>query len=814
VTPPWTSAFDEDAHEDDGSGEKKSARRGIGIVERLRRRRSKETEADVARSASVLDGVANDVDMAITQRRRKLNARLGTSLKMFRQEVLDEVSEQKETVLQRRTRLADRRKDVSLSLDALRSDLNEEIEESLAGVKRGGKTLERALRQMRQTWAGEVAELVREAEAEIDLAVAEVEEAIAAQREELVRSINTFEDLWETPLNASRLNASLQRMPPLFSNAELSNRLVKLQDSLATTSADVEYDLKIFKRRWEATTEKVEALPSELPKLKSLADMRMYVADTIFAGDVPALLTRPRGRRLKLPAAEPLPDPLGLNVDPESSSPVLRPTVASNLRLAGRKITIITTAALPWMTGTSINPLLRAAYLSKAGYDVTLLLPWIPVAQQKDLFPQGLSFDKQSAQEQYVRWWCENRANVEAAQLKLRWFPAVYAPILGAIIQGTDNVIDCIPPEERDVVILEEPEHLNWYHHGPRWTDEFAHVVGIAHTNYQQYARLNTEGVIKSGEIKEGFVNVLNNLVCSAHTDIVVKLSATLPDVPGYNLVCNVHGVRAEFLAIGAAAAERSKGGDTAWPGGAYFLGKAMFTKGYRELIEALVSYRNERRGESGESEGESDVELPLVDTYGSGPEFEQIVAQIEGEALPIDAHPGIDHAHPTIHGYRVFVNPSTSDVLCTATAEALAMGKKVLIPRHPSNIFFEQFSNAIMYDDPMELVPLLREALASEPTPMSPMEQYRLSWDAASERLLDAAALPMGTQRTKEEPTSTLAYYTHYLMGVQPVFDAFRSVTGAPPVQPWSKRLSHWRTFGRLEDDHTHQAADHSAPR
>lgn len=61
-----------------------------------------------------------------------------------------QVSEQKETVLQRRTRLADRRKDVSLSLDALRSDLNEEIEESLAGVKRGGKTLERALRQMRQ----------------------------------------------------------------------------------------------------------------------------------------------------------------------------------------------------------------------------------------------------------------------------------------------------------------------------------------------------------------------------------------------------------------------------------------------------------------------------------------------------------------------------------------------------------------------------------------------------------------------------------------------------------------------------------------
>ena len=34
-----------------------------------------------------------------------------------------------------------------------------------------------------------------------------------------------------------------------------------------------------------------------------------------------------------------------------------------------------------------------------------------------------------------------------------------------SIIQDCDDIISCIPKAERDAVILEEPEHLNWSVH-------------------------------------------------------------------------------------------------------------------------------------------------------------------------------------------------------------------------------------------------------------------------------------------------------------------------------------------------------------
>jgi len=180
-----------------------------------------------------------------------------------------------------------------------------------------------------------------------------------------------------------------------------------------------------------------------------------------------------------------------------------------------KNIWIVTTAALPWMTGTAVNPLLRAAYLCESrwkpgttihhhhhhqqqqqqetrGGNVTLMIPWLEKASDRDkLYGKKFNFTTCQDQEMFIRSWLRHTANmtIAADQLFIEWYVGWLEPLENSVY-GMGDITGQIPVERADVVVLEEPEHLNWYRApGESWTRKFKHVVGIVHTNYFVYAQ-------------------------------------------------------------------------------------------------------------------------------------------------------------------------------------------------------------------------------------------------------------------------------------------------------------------------------------
>lgn len=413
----------------------------------------------------------------------------------------------------------------------------------------------------------------------------------------------------------------------------------------------------------------------------------------------------------------------------------------TNISDKSKRILIVTTASLPWRTGTAVNPLLRAAYLTHgrkaAGGSVTLMLPWLERKEDQERVYGKESFQRPEDQEQFVRSWLRDSAGMQEASedLKIEWYTAWQNKVENSIYSMGD-ITALIPDDSVDICILEEPEHLNWYRApGESWTKKFGHVVGILHTNYFQYAMDQPAALVRAPAMK-----LLCSWMCRAHCHRVIKLSGTLGNfAPEKELVENVHGVRGTFIDVGTSLREKlqSRGGEndpifgsTAKPT-VYFIGKLLWSKGLGSLME-LLKY------------AEESAELQIkVDMYGGGPDQKAAEARAQKLGLDMPFHGPLDHAE-LASTHKVFVNPSTSEVLCTTSAEALAMGKFVILPSHPSNDFFAQFPNCLVYTTKDEFVANLYYAITHSPEPLAEEFAHALSWEAATERLEAAGCIPV----------------------------------------------------------------------
>ena len=196
-------------------------------------------------------------------------------------------------------------------------------------------------------------------------------------------------------------------------------------------------------------------------------------------------------------------------------------------------------------------------------------------------------------------------------------------------------------------------------------------------------------------------MRLLSSWMCRAHCHRLIKLSGTLQQLaPEKELVENVHGVRRTFLDVGEQLRKKltspGKAKDPVFSADAtptvYFIGKMLWSKGLVSLMD-LIKYAEDSAG------------LKVkIDMYGGGPNKDEASEMSQKMELDMSFHGPIDHAELG-WTHKVFINPSTSEVLCTTVAEALAMGKFVVLPSHPSNDFFAQFPNCLPFTNEEEFV-------------------------------------------------------------------------------------------------------------
>lgn len=181
-------------------------------------------------------------------------------------------------------------------------------------------------------------------------------------------------------------------------------------------------------------------------------------------------------------------DPEENEEEKEEEPPKMDPI--SDLSDPKRKICVVTTAGLPWRTGTAVNPLARALYLTRGRpkHAVTLMIPWLEARDEQAKVYGKNVFNTPEEQEVWTRNYCRERIlnatdekvtgqgskneadetnddesnDDEVDNLQIRFYPARYHTSLGSIF-ATVDICALVPQAEADIAILEEPEHLTWF---------------------------------------------------------------------------------------------------------------------------------------------------------------------------------------------------------------------------------------------------------------------------------------------------------------------------------------------------------------
>jgi len=373
-------------------------------------------------------------------------------------------------------------------------------------------------------------------------------------------------------------------------------------------------------------------------------------------------------------------------------------------------VVVMTSAALPWRTGPAYLSLHRAAALRALGLRVAYVAPWAPPRAQAWLWGGDPCF---ATPADHAAWLAvEAEAMTGGPAPTMLHYRGHASRRLRSIVPLQD-VFGVAPSTH--AIILDEPEHLCWFPRTrPRRAVPAQAVLGVVMTNYDYYIR--HAGVPGAAWLARRVTRVHRHLL-RAHVDIVIPLSPAVADMtddhPG-RIEVQATGVRSIFADVPPVTQDTM---------GVYFLGRLVWDKGLRSVIDIA-----QRTGLH-------------IDILGDGPDSSAIRAYAQEQGAPVRFLGSSAAPWAEMHRYRVFLNPSRSEVLCTATAEALVAGRHVVMADCPANAPFAAYPNAHLFTDLEGAIAALRHALEAPPAPPDAVRNA-FDWGRVSARLAALAGL------------------------------------------------------------------------
>lgn len=371
-------------------------------------------------------------------------------------------------------------------------------------------------------------------------------------------------------------------------------------------------------------------------------------------------------------------------------------------------VTVLTTAALPWRTGPSLFSIWHAGGLAALGHRVAYGLPWLDAASQKRLWGEVL-FDHPDQQADWLR--------AEAKRLgvptlpEIFFFKGVFSRTAFSIFV-TQDPFAAAPPSR--TFLVQEPEHFGWLPmKSARKRAGVEKILGIVMTNYGSYIRR------PQSPARNAFASLVewrHKHLMRQHADIIVPLSPAL-DLAGVEDLVQWHqvtGVLDTFAQVPPLRDDQR---------GVYFLGRLTWDKGLQWVIDSAKR-----------------LNLP-IDVYGDGPDQAAIHRKAFQSQAPVRFCGPSSSPWEVMGDYRVFFNPSVSEVLCSTTAEALVAGRHVVIPNCPANQPFFDLPNVHVYDHPDQADATLEKALEA-PTAPPDRAQDRFNWEKVCQSVVTLLGL------------------------------------------------------------------------